>query len=237
MGTQVIMNRPLWLAQLDVSNIGHAIALSHEAEAADDTRLIHDTRNNTGGLPMTGFSLDVYNDFDTYDAELFTDLSDDSPMTVATEGGTEQELAFILLARHMTHEPISGAVGDVNGGNVSGGSSSRLVRGRLELNRAAGASVNSSGYQLGALDSGETLVANLHVTAAAGTTMDIDIESDDNAGFTTATTRGSFTQVTGLTSEQIRVSGPVSDDYWRASVTIVGGSFTLALSFGIEPAS
>ena len=59
------------------------------------------------------------------------------------------------------------------------------------------------------------------------------MQSDDNSGFTSATNRITFTQATGVTSELLSVAGAITDDYWRLSYTIVGGSFTFAVALGI----
>ncbi len=97
---------------------------------------------------------------------------------------------------------------------------------------------NETGYQLGAVSSTQRIYAGMHVLAASGTapTLDAVIQSDDNAGFSSAATQLTFTQATGTTSEFISAAGPYTDDYWRASLTLGGTSpsFTIILGFGIE---
>ena len=77
------------------------------------------------------------------------------------------------------------------------------------------------------------LYAALHVISRSGTspTIDVLIQSDDNAAFSSPTTRVTFTQQSAIGSEWgTRLVGPITDDYWRASWTI-GGSNTP--TFGI----
>jgi hypothetical protein len=61
------------------------------------------------------------------------------------------------------------------------------------------------------------------------------LESDDNGSFTGATTRHTFAQNTAISSEWASVAGAVTDDYWRISWTVGGGSpdFTVVCAAGI----
>ena len=66
------------------------------------------------------------------------------------------------------------------------------------------------------------------------------VQSDDNAGFTSATTRITFTQISGGTesAENKKADGASTDDYWRVVWTIAGDgseSFTILVSVGIAP--
>lgn len=91
-----------------------------------------------------------------------------------------------------------------------------------------------TGIQLGALSAGQSLVASMHVIQFNGTTMTMSIESDNDSGFGSATSVGSFAAATGLTSEwKVIAAGPVTDDYFRTSWTFTGTSFTAVVALGI----
>lgn len=77
---------------------------------------------------------------------------------------------------------------------------------------------NSTGIQLGAISSDQTLWALLVVLAASGT-LDVTVESDDNSGFTSATTRLTFAQKTAIGAQLLSLAGPQTDDYWRIAFT------------------
>jgi hypothetical protein len=78
-----------------------------------------------------------------------------------------------------------------------------------------------------------TIYASIHVLSGTGT-LDAVVESDNNSGFTTPTTRITFTQATGITGEWKTLEGPVTDDYWRLNYTIGGdGPFSFVVFFGI----
>ena len=106
------------------------------------------------------------------------------------------------------------------------------VRGYVGLPRAArtttttGAAVAQAGPT-----ATQNLYAALHVFAATGTpTLDVTIQSDDNAGFTTPTTRITFTQATiagGAPWYQFATPVPgnwSTETHLRALATIGGGT-------------
>ena len=65
--------------------------------------------------------------------------------------------------------------------------------------------------------------------------MTLSIQSDDNAGFSSATNRiTSFTAATARGYQWGSVAGAVTDDYWRCVYTITGtGTITFGVSAGI----
>ena len=67
-------------------------------------------------------------------------------------------------------------------------------------------------------------------------TITARIESDDNSGFTSATTRATFTAATAISGETIRALGAFTDTWWRAAWTISGSSpsFLAMISMGIS---
>ena len=117
--------------------------------------------------------------------------------------------------------------------NISGGAAGGLTRGIIEFNSSATSSSTTTGSQLGAVSAAQRIVANLHVTTAVGSALDVIVQSDDNSGFTSPTNRITFSQATGITSQHLSLAGAVTDDYWRLSYTIAGGSFTFAVALGI----
>ena len=78
----------------------------------------------------------------------------------------------------------------------------------------------------------------LHVmtTGTGSPTLDVVIQSDDNAGMTSPTTRITHAQKTAIGAELLSVAGAVMDDYWRVNFTIGGSSpsFLFAVMLGIN---
>lgn len=117
---------------------------------------------------------------------------------------------------------------------TSGSSGVGPARGRLLLPvTSLTGSTTGTGYQIGTVSSTQKVYIAIHVTVA-GTTADVIVESDDNSGFTSATTR-STTTVTSVGSPTVAaVAGAITDDYWRVRVANVTGTFSIAAAVGIK---
>lgn len=108
----------------------------------------------------------------------------------------------------------------------------------LDINIALTASGNGTAYQHGAVAAGKTIVGVLRVLSATpADTLDVVIQSDDNQGFTSPTTRLTFAQKTAAGYEVQTAAGPITDTWWRVSYTIGGvdPSFSVVVAFGIRP--
>jgi hypothetical protein len=91
-----------------------------------------------------------------------------------------------------------------------------------------------TGYQLGAVAATQYLYGALHIFTA-GTTITVVLESDDNAGFSSATTRATLGPLTTTGGTwATRVAGAITDDYYRFRVTAITGTFSVAGSAGIK---
>lgn len=115
-------------------------------------------------------------------------------------------------------------------------------RGVIGLQHTArtAATGEGSGIQLGAPTATQYLVFCVHVTATDSSDLTFVLESDDNAGFTTATSRITSGSLTGGAGGQYfygQLLGPLTDDYFRVSWTRTGGTtFTALATFGLyEP--
>jgi hypothetical protein len=164
-------------------------------------------------------------------------VSDAVPLTFATGTGAEYETAFLINALQVSATPISGTVGDMAGANISGNAVGRLVKGIIGANRlSATSSVIPTGSQLGPVAAGQSIYANLHVTAAtvaAGGYLVLYVQSDDNPNFTSYTNRVNFDFTSEVSSQSLSLAGPITDEYWRAACYISNGSFSVAVSLGI----
>ena len=210
----------------------------------DTTSLCDTWEQRIGGLKSASWTADVMQDFaaDQVDQLLgMTTLGGTFPISVPPAGATAGSVAYTFNARQFTYSPLQASAGELAMATIAGaGEGSPVVRGTI-MNAPATAITSSgttAGQQLGAVTAGQRMYAALHVLSASGTspTMDVVIQSDDNSGFTSPTTRITMTQATGITSQWSSVAGAITDDYWRASITIGGtGSptFTYALVLGI----
>lgn len=122
-----------------------------------------------------------------------------------------------------------GQIGTLLPFSISLESASDLRRGTVLLPLASRvASTNGTPRQLGAVAAGGKIVATLHVVAFDGTSLDVEIESDNLVGMGSPVSQLSFTTATGVTAEKKSVTsvGGITDDWWRVKTTFVGTSFT-----------
>lgn len=172
----------------------------------------------------------------TVDAYTFPALGTADQVVTLAHASTAGSTAYIaqnmasqyqILGQHGEAAPFSlTSVGSHGNGVVQG--QLALAKGTVSSTGAAG-----SGVQLGAVGASEYLYAAVHVFSA-GTTVTFTVESDDNAGFTSATTRATFSAITSVGGTWVtRVAGAITDDYFRFNVTAITGSFTAAGVIGV----
>ena len=156
-----------------------------------------------------------------------------SIVTASADGSA----AYLMRGITLAYTPLSGAVGEVASGSVrSTVSQGPLARGVLlhPSNVSRTSSSTGTGRQIGAVASGRTMYAALHVLSVSGTspTLDVIVQSDDNAGFTSPTSRITFSQASTVSAQWGSVAGAITDDYWRITYTI-GGTGTPTFAFAV----
>lgn len=206
----------------------------------DVTALCDTWEKSIGGLKSASWSAEVMQDHATDEVDQLlglANLSTEFPISVVPAGETEGSVAYTFNANQFAYSPIDGQPDGLAMASLSGmGTGSPVVRGTLMHPNATArtSSGTTTGVQVGAVGSTQTMYAALHVLSASGTspTLDVIIESDDNSGFTSDTDRITFTQATGIGSEWSTVAGAITDDYWRIRYTI-GGSATPTFTFAV----
>lgn len=242
MGVHVLTDAKVLLGSYDHSGQHNALAFRYGAELKDGSAYGAANRKYVPGLRTFEFTQEgFYAAGDgSIDAELFDTLGTrDRVLTAVAEGATEGNVAFlarVVAGEYALGERIGELLPFSGEGRASRGEG--LVRGTLMAWRTGEVGSGSgTGRQLGAVATGQSVYGALHVLAAsAGDTLDVTVESDDNAGFTSAITRLTFTQAAGITSEWKSAAGPIADDWWRVSWAIAGSgpSFDFAVSLGIQ---
>lgn len=232
----VLKNVSVFAGGYNLTGDTNSVSLDYGADMVEDTTFGKDTHGMRAGLKTVSFSMEGYTDGSQTDTALYYEIGfEDLPLTAMTVGPTEGNAAYSFLTAISEFQPANGAVGEMASYSASAAAMGALIKGYslayLENEDTTGV---TTGVQAGAATAGQTVYAAIHVLSGSGT-LDAVIESDDNAGFTSATSRVTFSQATGVTSEWKTLTGPVTDDYWRVSYTIGGGSpdFTFVVFFGI----
>lgn len=244
MAIQFWQDMSILVADLEMAGNAKNVSLSTEVTPLETTSLASTGWTTvigglkSGSVDISEFMQDVA--ADSVDATLWPLLGNASVVKSICTASADGSPAYILKSIPLTYTPVSGTVGDLAMGAISGSSSTGpVVRGALlhPSNVARTSSAAGTGRQLGAVAAGKKIYAALHVIAASGMspTLDVILQSDDNSGFSSPTSRITFAQATGRTSELSSLAGAVTDDYWRISYTIGGSSpsFAFAVTAGI----
>jgi len=241
----VLLDTRFWAGGADLTGTSNKVEISTEVEAKETTNYLSaGFKEFIGGLASSEWKAGGFweaGDPSMVDDESWADQGAVIPVTaVPSGGGAVGDVAYFTQALRSSYA-LLGDVGDVAPWQASLNGSWPTVRGLVghPAGTARSATGTGTAQQLGAVATGKSLYATLHVLSAAGSTPSITgrVESDDNAGFTTPTTRLTFAAATTAGGQILRTDGTaITDDYWRIAWTISGitPSFLFAAALGIR---
>jgi hypothetical protein len=172
------------------------------------------------------------------DAQAFDHLAVANRVITVGRQETEGEPCFMLKAGHFSYEAF-GKLGELAPFTLDASVTDAvgLVRGYLAKKMGSVAATGALGTykQLGAVSATQYAYATLHLFGTAGTTITVVLESDDNAGFSSATTRATFGPLTTTGGTwATRAAGAITDTYWRLRVSAITGTWTVAGAIAIQ---
>lgn len=170
------------------------------------------------------------------DPEAFPDLGTADRVYTSGADQTAGTAAFLGRGGKFDYS-IGGAIGEIMPFSLNCYNTDRygVVRGQLGAAKGNVSATGAlgSGLLLGAVATGQYLYASFHVFTA-GTTITVTVQSDDNAGFSSPTTVGTIGPLTTTGGTWMtRVAGPLTDTYYRFTVTAITGTFNVAGAIGI----
>jgi len=243
----VLTDCRLFVAGSDLTGASNKVEISTEAEVKETTNYgSGGWHEKIGGLKSSEWKSAGYweaGNAGMVDETAWFNLGFVVPISaVPRGGGVVGDVAYMTQALRPTYM-LGGSVGDVAPWQSDAQGSWPTVRGQVMHPPGTARTSTGTGTaaQLGAVPAGQALYAALHVLSVAGTstpTITARVESDDNALFTSATTRLTFTAATARSGQILRTAGTaITDDYWRLAWTISGStpSFLMSASFGIGP--
>lgn len=194
-----------------------------------------------GGLRTVNFNMAGFWQVDgssdqAVDNQAFSQLG--TADQVYTFGPVETEGSPAYMFQAMKSQYVfGGTVGEIMPFSLAanGTSGQGVVRGQLAKARGTVAATGALGsvVELGAVGASQYLYATFHVFSP-GTTITVTVESDDNSGFSSATTRATLGPITTSGGTwATRVAGAITDTYYRFNVTGITGSHTVAGALGI----
>ncbi len=241
MAILILKDAEIYLHGQDISGDLNQVQIDHGAEMQDNTVFGNDTRSNKAGLMTAAASVQGFwqAGVDEIDDQMFSQVgAEDSVFSAWPEGGAATKIGYAFKSTNASYTP-GGAVGDLFSFSAEiNARKSRLIRATSIAQAVLSTNAQGTAYQLGAVGATEEAYAVMHVYGVSSpTTLDIFIESDDVQNFGgTPTTRFTFAQTAGVTSEIIGpLAGPITDDWWRIDHTVVGTSFTVLVGLAILP--
>jgi hypothetical protein len=222
---KLVVNGALALGAYNLTPNTMAVSLNVGAQEVEGTAFA-DAFVNYIASPLKTAALGVqgYTEYSTPDLGIATEIGLGNTVVTLADGRSDGDRAWFLNSLVTKYQPLAGKVGDAAKFDLGVATSDRLIGGWLQAYGSKTVTGNSTGMQLGALSATQSMYASLHVVTATGSTLNVIVESDDNSGFTTPTTRITFTQVTTTPIAYLSsVAGAVTDTYWRMKWTITGG--------------
>lgn len=150
------------------------------------------------------------------------------PLAMVPAGAAERAVAYFGQGMLSEYSPVRGSIGDLAEHTSQWTiASDQLVRGvyATKTTTSTPGTAYGTSHNLGAVSATQRVYASIHVLTRGGTgTLAVELISDDNSGFTTPTTRATFTAVSSRTAEFKSVAGAIADTWWGLSLTVGGGS-------------
>lgn len=229
-----------WIGGYDFTSNLNEISLNTSIDDLDSTTFGGGGyRARKGGLRTVEANMAGFWESATLDApdpQVFTNIGTADRVVTMAYDDAETSTAYLFQAGKFSYD-MFGEVGALTPFNVSmmGTNPVGLIRGQVSKAKAnvSATGVTGTGVNLGNVSASQYLYATLHVFSA-GTTITVTVQSDDNAGFTTPTTRITFGPITTAGGTWgVRLAGALAETHYRFNVTAITGTFSVAGAIGI----
>jgi hypothetical protein len=244
MGTFAANNITTWFSGYDMTGDLNSTNLAMSYDALDSTPFGSVARKRTAGLEDCQLSEEGFWQSGTVavDPTAFAALGGTSQPVSNSSDGLDSSVAYFYRARTFNYQTF-GKVGEMFPFSLSaqsargaGLASVAAVRGRVMKTKGTVSATGATGtaFQLGAVASGQFLYAVFH-EFAVGTTITAVLESAPDNTFGASTTRMTFGPITTIGGVWgTRVTGPITDPWYRLRVTAITGTHTIACVAGIK---
>lgn len=230
----------LWVHGYDFSGDSNKLKLSGTAEPKDSTVFgLGGYRRRAGGLKDLSVDASGLLTMGTgeVEAELFPELGTLDRVVTISPTGVAASIAYLLRVGKFEMD-LLGELGELAPWSMKalGTNNHGLIRGQVTKAKGAVSATGAigSGVQLGAVGATQFLYGSLHIFGTPGTTITLVLESDDDPGFPSATTRATLGPLTTAGGTwATRAAGAITDTYYRYRVTAITGTFTVAGAIGI----
>lgn len=245
MSTFVLKDCTTWVAGYDMTTDLSEMEISAEVDVQEKTTFGGDGwRTRVGGLNTVSASLSGFWQSaatDAIDPQVFTNLGTGSEAVTVSTDGVADSPAYLFRGGKFSYD-LLGAIGEVAPFSLEMQNTDPygLIRGKVAKAKGNVSATGALGSGLTDLSSNDQVSATQYLYAvlhvfSAGTTITVIVESDDNAGFTTPTTRGTIGPITAAGGTWLtRVAGPITDTHYRLNVSAITGTFSVAGAIAIQ---
>lgn len=241
MAHTTLTNKRLFFDGYELTSRSNAVTIDYSVDTLDNTTLDDTTKSVMPGLKTAAMQFEGFYDPDTVDVALFSAVASSGKVMTVGTSTTEGEVAYTMQSMLAKYTPLQGSVGEMVGFSAGGVSQkSPIVRGSMIL-RSTNISSSGTGtaYSLGAASTQQRVYASLHTlgVSSSGDTLTVKIQSAASSGFSSFTTQLTFTTVAGAVGSQwTSCTGNITDTWWRAVYSTVGGTspgFNVLATVGI----
>ncbi len=228
-----------YLDHLLISSDLNSAAIQNDVDTPESTTIEDLWREFLAGAKSGKISATGFVDSPGSDSTLFSSFGTAGKiLQVFPLGLTENTRCYFLEFLNGQYSKQAD-YGEVFKYSLNGSANGAVVAGVLNVWEPA-LTTNGTGYgdatQLGAVAAGQKMYAAITLALNSGSgTIDFTVESDDNSGFTSPTTRITFSTVSGTISTMSSVAGPITDTYWRVKYVVPSAAnWTFAVTLGIS---
>ena len=230
-------NATTWIHDTDFTGQLKKVSLNVKADELDATTFGSTYKSRIGGLKDVTVGTEGFWE-STQDLSGFSGLAQADRVVTICPQGAETNVAYLLQAGDFNYETF-GTIGETVPFmlGLSGTNNVRAVRGQLAKAKGNVSATGQLGsiLNLGAPTATQFVYAAVHIFTA-GTTITIQLQSDDNAPFASATTRATIGPLTTTGGTWMtRLAGPFAGEtFWRLNVSAITGTFSIAAAVGIQ---
>lgn len=240
MSVFALTNCYAFVAGYDFTSDTNKLEATMEGAVLDATPFGETWVKNIGGLKSVGFEMAGFFQSATDqapDPQAFPMLGTVDQVFTFGPDASEGNPAYMWKGMKSSYT-LGGEVGEVAPFALSsvGSNGVGVVRGALTKARGTVSATGAlgTGVELAAASATQSVYATVHVFSA-GTTMTLQLQSDDNAGFTTPTTLATIAGITSVGGTWVTpVTGPLTDTFFRFNVSAITGSFIVAAAIGVQ---
>lgn len=242
MGSFALVDATAWIAGYDFTGDSNELGLSLSADELDATTFgsggyrtrkagLRNTEMNLAGFWQSAIT-------DAPDPQIFPNLGVADRVVTLAPTPAEASTAYMFQAIKLGYD-MFGPIGELTPFSLAamGSNGVGAVRGQIaaaKQNKSA-TGVLGSVLNLGAPGAGQFVYATVHVFAA-GTTITLQLQSDDSAGFSSPTTQATIGPITTAGGTWMtRLPGPfVGETHWRLNISAITGTFQIAAAIAVQ---